>query len=660
MNKSNPVKTLLNFAPAVGLAVGLLSSAPARAQEWDWSAAGDAATWDQTNNWIQASVPPNDGSVATINLGNFCNYNPTPIQLASSDAVVLGSGSSVFGPMWGQTLDVYGSLNCTYWWFWGTVGGAVTTLNVHPGAYISCSDTFAPGTAWWFAGGANVVVNVYTNAVVGMPWLQLGGKLNLFGGTISVTNGLNTGSATTPVFSGGTDSDATRAINLTYGSTLVLPGGYTSTVSDWINRGILLVYGVPNDVADIVIEDETSTNWPANTVVYTTATSARPTAVSIQVPRTALHVGGVEQAAVYADYPSTTNVNVTTSPNISISYSSSATNVATVSAGGLVQATGPGNATLWATIGTLSNSVSVTVAIYTNKAALIHRYSFSEDASDSVAADSVGGADWDGTLNGGATFTGTGQLVLDGASGYVQLPAGIITNMDAVTIETWATFGTISSWACLWAFGDTDGTYGHYYITCQPHTGVATAQTGIKNLNTEDNPWFTPVLDNYTNVHIVAVYHPEAGYCSIYTNGVLAAINSAITILLTDATSTGDPYNYIGHSLYSADPYMPVTLDEFRIYQGPMSVGQIQADAALGPDQLVGTSTRVSLSATRSGRNLQLQWSTNSALVNLMSSPRLGTGATWSPVIAPLAIVGGNYQATVAASSSAQYFRLQQ
>ncbi len=505
-----------------------------------------------------------------------------------------------------------------------------------------------------------MVVNVYTNAVVGMPWLQLGGKLNLFGGTISVTNGLNTGSATTPVFSGGTDSDATRAINLTYGSTLVLPGGYTSTVSDWINRGILLVYGVPNDVADIVIEDETSTNWPANTVVYTTATSARPTAVSIQVPRTALHVGGVEQAAVYADYPSTTNVNVTTSPNVSISYSSSATNVVTVSAGGLVQATGPGNATLWATIGTLSNSVSVTVAIYTNKAALIHRYSFSEDASDSVAADSVGGADWDGTLNGGATFTGTGQLVLDGASGYVQLPAGIITNMDAVTIETWATFGTISSWACLWAFGDTDGTYGHYYITCQPHTGVATAQTGIKNLNTEDNPWFTPVLDNYTNVHIVAVYHPEAGYCSIYTNGVLAAINSAITILLTDATSTGDPYNYIGHSLYSADPYMPVTLDEFRIYQGPMSVGQIQADAALGPDQLVGTSTRVSLSATRSGRNLQLQWSTNSALVNLMSSPRLGTGATWSPVIAPLAIVGGNYQATVAASSSAQYFRLQQ
>ena len=52
----------------------------------------------------------------------------------------------------------------------------------------------------------------------------------------------------------------------------------------------------------------------------------------------------------------------------------------------------------------------------------------------------------------------------------------------------------------------------------------------------------------------VAVYHPEAGYCSIYTNGALAAINSSITILLTDATSTGDPYNYIGQSLYMVIP----------------------------------------------------------------------------------------------------------
>jgi hypothetical protein len=43
-----------------------------------------------------------------------------------------------------------------------------------------------------------------------------------------------------------------------------------------------------------------------------------------------------------------------------------------------------------------------------------------------------------------------------------------------------------------------------------------------------------------------------------------------------------------------------------------------------------------------------------------MASPTLGAAAIWSPVSAPLTIVGGNYQATVPISAGAQFFRLQQ
>jgi hypothetical protein len=659
------MKSIFKFLPTASLAIGLASGVwaqPTGQTNYDWSAGGDKATWSQGANWVQGAPPPANGTTYQIDLGDFSTDSATPIELGPSN--VVACNDSCFGPMWGQTLDIYGTLNCGFGMFaWGTIGSPTTTVNVHTNAYFSCVNTFAVGTAWWFPGGPNVVVNVYSNAFVGIEWMQFGGKLNLYGGTVSVTNGFNTGTATTPVFSGGLDTDATRAINLTYGSRLILPLGYTATVDDWINRGILQVYSVPNDTNDIVIEDGTDPTWTTNTVVYTTATSARPTAIRIEVPRTALHVGGLEQVTVVADYPSTTNVDVTTSPNVSITYFSSATGVATISTTGLVRATGAGNATLWAIVGTLSNSVAVSVAVYTNQASLIHRYSFSESASSTMAADSVGGANWAGTLNGTAAFSGSGQLELDGTYGcFLELPAGIITNMDAVSIETWASFETISNWACLWAFGDSDGTYGHNYITCQPHTGVTppTAQTGIKNLNSEENPWFYPVLDNYSNVQIVAVYHPEAGYCSIYTNGVLAAINSSITILLTDATSTGDPYNYIGHSLYVADPYLLVSMDEFRIYRGPLTAGQIQADAALGPNQLRGTSPTATLTATGSIANLQLQWSTNSALVNLMSSPTLGAGANWSPVNTPLTIVGGNYQAIVPTSAGSQFFRLQQ
>lgn len=657
--KRNRMIKLTSCLAAVGLAACLVQTASAQSAgqtNFNWLATGDAATWSQGANWELGFPPPADGTVYQINLGDFSANSPVPIEVAPTDVVAIVD--STFGPMWGQTLDIYGSYSCGFGMFvWGALNGPVTTLNVHTNAVLSCGDTLAVGTAWWFPGGPNVVMNVYSNAFVGVNWLQFGSRMNLYGGTVSVTNGLGTGTATGPVFAGGLDTDLTRAINLTAGSMLILPVSYTSTVNDWISRGVLQVYGVPGDTAEIVI-DEASTNYPGRTVVTTTATGASALqAIRIQAPRSHLYVGGLEQAEVYADYSIATNVNVTSSLSSSITYQSMATNVVTITAAGQVRAVGPGTATLWAMIGAFSNSVSVTVDTYTNKASLIHRYSFSE-ASGTTAADSVGGSDWDGNLFGGASFTGDGHLVLDGVSGIVQLPAGILTNMDAVTIEAWASFGTISNWACLWAFGDTDGTFGHNYVTCQPHTGTTRAQTGIKNASTEQNPSFTPTLDNFTNVQIVGVYHPEAGYCSIYTNGVLAAINSSITITLPDAMSTGDPFNLIGQSLYSADPFLAVTLDEFRIYQGPMSVGQIQADAALGPNQLIGTSTSVSLTAMLVGNSIVITWPTTSRLVDLVSSPALGTAAVWTPVSTSLGIVGGNYQATVPMTGTAQFFQL--
>jgi hypothetical protein len=91
-----------------------------------------------------------------------------------------------------------------------------------------------------------------------------------------------------------------------------------------------------------------------------------------------------------------------------------------------------------------------------------------------------------------------------------------------------------------------------------------------------------------------------------------------------------------------------------------MSPCAIKADAALGPNQFIGTSTNVSPTAARSGADLASTWPTNSALVDLMSSPVLGRAAVWTPVTAGTVVVGGgNYRWTLPATGSAQYFRLQ-
>ena len=195
------------------------------------------------------------------------------------------------------------------------------------------------------------------------------------------------------------------------------------------------------------------------------------------------------------------------------------------------------------------------------------------------------------------------------------------------------------------------------------------------------------VLDNQTNVHIVVVYRPSAGYEAFYTNGVLAATISMFNILIdpvalispaftnhsvlsyqlaNDPLNYGlgpDPLNYIGQSLYTGDPGLLANIEEFRIYKNALTPAQIAADNALGPNQLIGTSTSVSLTASMSGGNVVLQWPTTSALVTLLSSPTLGAGAVWTPVSmanGALAVAGGNYQVSVPDTGSAQFFRLQQ
>jgi hypothetical protein len=422
--------------------------------------------------------------------------------------------------------------------------------------------------------------------------------------------------------------------------------------------------------------------------------------------RPSVTVGVFQQATLVGDYPGVSGVLLSSSePGVDPAtftapvYASSNPNVATVDTNGLVTAVGVGSATLTATVGALNSTNSVTITVNPVTPNLVHEYKFSE-TSGTAAADSVGSAN--GTLNGDAAFSGAGQLVLSGNQGSsVSLPAGILGGMDDVTIETWATFpSAINPFANLFAFGGTDTTAldpnqgaGYNYVTFSPHTGAVpnTMQANFGQGNPgsagERDAVLAGVLDNQTNVHIVVVYRPSAGYEAFYTNGVLAASISMFNILIdpvalispvftnhsvlnyqlaNDPLNYGlgsDPLNYIGQSLYTGDPGLLANIDEFRIYKNALTPAQIAADYALGPNQLLGTSTSVSLSASASGSNVVLKWPTTSALVTLLSSPALGTGAVWTPVSTAngaLAVAGGNYQVSVPDTGSAQFFRLQQ
>ena len=218
-----------------------------------------------------------------------------------------------------------------------------------------------------------------------------------------------------------------------------------------------------------------------------------------------------------------------------------------------------------------------------------HRYSF---GSNTNANDDYGTAN--GTAVGGATFT-TNGVTLDGISGYISLPPGLVSNLTAVTFETWATFGTITNNSFLFGFGNTDGSgFGENYIFCTPH-GYGNTTTATRAAITGANPGYTAeqqagittALDNQSNVMVTTVLNPPANYIGLYLNGVLVASNTNVT---TTLASVNNKLSYLGRSLYSADPYLKGTLNEFRIYNSALTNGQIAIDAAAGPARTVPAS----------------------------------------------------------------------
>lgn len=216
---------------------------------------------------------------------------------------------------------------------------------------------------------------------------------------------------------------------------------------------------------------------------------------------------------------------------------------------------------------------------------LAHRYSlFSEANGSTIVTDVVASAN--GTLQGSAAISG-GQLLLNGANGaYLNLPSGIInSSYPAVTIETWAGFGALPVNGFFWGFGNTDGSgAGEDYIFCAPKagrvaiTGSDPGYTGEQSANSGAD-W-----SGWTNVHIVAIYNPPANQVVLYTNGFLAAVNNSAT---TAISAVNDVYSYLGRSLYTSDPYAPLSVTEFRIWNGALSAQQVALDAASGPGQII-------------------------------------------------------------------------
>lgn len=294
--------------------------------------------------------------------------------------------------------------------------------------------------------------------------------------------------------------------------------------------------------------------------------------VSLISPANQLIVKEISQQVFTGDFANVIGVDLIAYGGAT--FSSGNTNILTVNAtNGLVTAVAPGTTTVIGSFGGLSATNTLTViAVPTT---LTHRYSFTSDASDSVGTA-------DGTLMGNATISG-GKAVLDGTGGtYIDLPGGLIniSTNGAVTIDAWVDFGDVPNWTRLFDFGNDGGSSELYLTPGGPGNG--------------NNHWLSENISGgrttewrgawrNLSLHVTCVIDPLNSKMAVYKNGVLEYerrnASAPLSLLSTNLA-------VIGRSLVAADPYLPASIDEFRIYTGALTPQEIAMGQQSGPDSV--------------------------------------------------------------------------
>ncbi len=319
-----------------------------------------------------------------------------------------------------------------------------------------------------------------------------------------------------------------------------------------------------------------------------------PTSVSISAGAN-VTVSGAEQADATCQLPQTSSTNLEATSDAT-NWVSSNPSVLTVSSSGVVTGVSPGTATVSATIaGVTGTSATITVS----PMALVHRYSFVSDASDSV-----GGPTWNGTvvaattgtnvtINNGLTLPGGGG---PGYSGYVTLPAGILTNTTSITIEGWVTQNNGNTWAQIWNFGN--GQSQNTGLIPLPGRDNGNLEAGIMPNGGEIDAVSSMHFPTNSEQYVSLVFNSSTLQGKLYDNGALVATATYPNRTYNPGSiggALGTTNNVLGQDPWP-DPQFQGVIHELRIWNGAVSPVYEAVSAAAGPGVVVTNTTPQTLS----------------------------------------------------------------
>jgi hypothetical protein len=221
-----------------------------------------------------------------------------------------------------------------------------------------------------------------------------------------------------------------------------------------------------------------------------------------------------------------------------------------------------------------------------------------DDGSGTTAADSSGRG-WNGLLVNNPTWVGGanarvgGAINLSGNQQHVSLPTGIVNHLSDCTVAFWVRLGAINGWARAFDFNNGTTASSMYFV---PRTGNAAAviRFGLNGQILEAPSEVQFSTNVWTHVAITLA----GNSATMYLNGAAVASGP-----MTNKPSGlgGTQFNYLGRSASSADSYLNGRLDEFLIYEVPLSASEIATLAA------VPNAPR-NLSATALAGAVMLEW----------------------------------------------------
>ena len=357
-------------------------------------------------------------------------------------------------------------------------------------------------------------------------------------------------------------------------------------------------------------------------------------------------VTGTEQADVYVQLPQT-GASELLATSDATNWISSNTNVLVVNGSGVITGVSSGTATVSATVsGIKSTSGLITVS----PQVLLHRYSFVSDASDSV-----GGANWDGTIvapNGGSAATIANGLSLpgnagggNGVSGYVSLPPGILTNTASITVECWVTQNQANNWAEIWDFGVNNNE--NFALIPYPLNNNNNTEVAFNPNNNDIYTASGSEFPNNSEQYVCLTFNSGSLTGDLYTNGLLDATQAYPNNSYSPGSiggSGGTTQNMLGNDVYG-DPQFDGTIYEFRIWNGAVSPLYVALSAVAGPSVVITNTTPQSLTVSAITSMLGSQTQNATVMGNFLQAanvPVTSVVSTWTSSDTNVLTVNGN------------------